>query len=166
MFDCLLYLQHDRSSARTSTTWTGVLIFFIFFRNEQFIVKLFSSMSCPYKMTCPFRNPYKMGCCSYFLASHQKVMWFYSLPSGFFGAFRDDTKWVSWNWSQVGFGFFRLLRAHQGPFFVYKFGPDKNSLWKQSWLNNQNQNPVSTSFRYSFCNEGTYPFCRLRRGIL
>ena len=33
-------------------------------------MKLFSSMSCPYKMTGPLSKPLQMGVCSYFLASH------------------------------------------------------------------------------------------------
>ena len=75
MFDHLLYRhppQHTptKSSARTSTIWTGVLLF-TFLRKIATISSetiLFHVM--PLQNDRSLSKPYKMGCCSYFLASH------------------------------------------------------------------------------------------------
>ena len=63
-------LQNDRSSARTSTIWTGVLLF-------TFSRKIATNSSetilfhvMPLQNDRSLSKPYKMGCCSYFLASH------------------------------------------------------------------------------------------------
>ena len=74
MFDYLLHshppitpLQNDRSSARTSTIWTGVLLF-TFLRNIAAIsgeTILFHVM--PLQNSRSPSKHYKMGCCSYFL---------------------------------------------------------------------------------------------------
>ena len=76
-YDYLLYshppitpLQNDRSSARTSTIWTGVLLL-TFLRKIATISSetiLFHVM--PLQNDRSLSKPYKMGCCSYFLASH------------------------------------------------------------------------------------------------
>ena len=74
MFDHLLYSppQHTptKSSARTSTIWTGVLLI-TFLRKIAAISSetiLFHVM--PLQNDRSLSKPYKMGCCSYFLASH------------------------------------------------------------------------------------------------
>ena len=77
MFDYLLYshppntpLQNDRSFARTSTIWTCVLLF-TFLRKiatNSSEISIFHVM--PLQNERSLSKPYKMGCCSYFLASH------------------------------------------------------------------------------------------------
>ena len=78
MFDYLLY-SHPPHHAPTkwqvfcqnvyNMDWC-VVVYLLKKASQQFLVKLFSSMSCPYKMSRSLSKPYKMGCCSYFLASH------------------------------------------------------------------------------------------------
>ena len=69
---CCIAPQHTptKSSARTSTIWTGVLLF-TFLRKIAAISSetiLFHVM--PLQNDRSLSKPYKMGCCSYFLASH------------------------------------------------------------------------------------------------
>ena len=63
-------IQNDRSSARTSTIWTGVLLF-------TFLRKIATNSSetilfhvMPLQNDRSLSKPYKMGCCAHFLASH------------------------------------------------------------------------------------------------
>ena len=166
-------------SFQAPTVWVGVVVLF-FLSNMQLKTldssKLFGFLWClpksidththTQRTTWLLANLFPHGFESWDGKMQRTLLWFYSVPSIWvLGAF-----WVYYKMgilkliTQIGFWFFRLLRAPQSHFFVYKLGliTCKNSLWRQSWWKKYNSNPVLTSFRYSFCSEKN----RLRSGIL